>query len=76
MTTQGFSSVSTVMPPMSAWIGMPSNSTAAGSTRSRRRGRCASTATSVARAMAASTNVSSRLPNSMNPWMPYSGVLT
>ena len=35
-TTQGFRSVSTVMPPMTAWAGMPSAMTSASRRRSRR----------------------------------------
>ena len=63
-TTHGFRSVSTVMPPITAWAGMPRASTSASRRRSRRP-RAARRATKVATAIATSTKVSVRLPNSI-----------
>ena len=65
-TIHGFRSVSTVSPPTSAWAGMPSPSHSA-STRRSRRPDCQAV-TKVATAMAASTKVSVRFPNSMAEW--------
>jgi hypothetical protein len=79
ITTHGLSVVRTVAMPITAWAGMPSSRTTAGTMRSRR-GRSErnvrTIASSMANAMATSTNVSSRLPNSMRPWTPISGVGT
>ena len=66
-TTQGFRSVSTVKPPMTAWAGMPERQ------HERQQPHVASrrlphAATNVATAIATSTKVSIRLPNSMAAW--------
>ena len=73
-TIQGFRSVSTVMPPITACAGMPSASTSASRRRSGREER--QTTTSVAMATAVSTNVSMRLPNSIAEWICSSPVGT
>ena len=76
ITTHGLSSVRTVAMPIRACAGMPSSSTEAGTSRSRRGWServVRQTASSIAAAIAPSTNVSSRLPNSMTPWIPNSG---
>ncbi len=78
-TTHGFSWASTDSPPITAWATMPSP--IATLSPSRRAGwRPARTARRAVQnspiASATSTNVSSRLPNSMRPWMPYSGTGT
>ena len=62
-TIQGFRSVRTVMPPMIACAGIPSARTSA-IVRSSRRPVCQA-AKNVATAIATSTKVSSRLPNSI-----------
>ena len=62
-TTQVLRSVSTVTPPMIACAGMPSPRPSASSRRSRRP--VCQAATNVAIAIAASTKVSIRLPNSI-----------
>jgi len=77
-TTNGFSWVRTLTPPITAWTGMPASSTTAmvrarnGTPRSAHR----VAQTRVTTMIAARTNVSSRFPNSITPWMPYSGWLT
>ncbi len=73
-TVQGFSPVSTVMPPSAACTGMPRKPRTASRRRSRRGDR--HTTTTVATATAASTKVSSRLPNSITPCPASSDVAT
>src|SRR6478735_245660 len=75
-TTHGFSWVSTVMPPMMACAGMLASRPRASRNRSLRSLRRFHKYTSIRAATAASANVRRRLPNSMKPWMPISGVLT
>ena len=65
-TTHGFRSVSTVMPPMTAWAGMTRPIRSAIACRSRRPLRQA--AKKVARAITASTPKSVRFPNSIAWW--------
>ena len=65
-TTQGFRSVSTVMPPSTAWAGTLRARSRA-SLRSSRRPDCQAL-TKVAMAITVSTKVSVRLPNSMAEW--------
>jgi hypothetical protein len=62
-TTQGFRSVRTVIPPTIAWAGMPRPRNSASVRRSRRP--VIQADTNVATAIAVSTNVSIRLPNSI-----------
>src|ERR671927_610757 len=75
-TTHGFSWVSTVMPPMIACAGMLASSPSASRNRSLRSLRRFHKYTSMSAATAARANVRRRLPNSMKPWMPISGVFT
>ena len=65
-TIQGFRSVSTVIPPSSAWAGIESAITRASRRRSRRLDRQA--LTRVAIATTVSTKVSVRFPNSTYWW--------
>ena len=65
-TTHGLRSVSTVIPPITAWAGMPRPMTRAIRIRSRRPLRHA--ATNVATATTASTPKSVRFPNSIAWW--------
>ena len=67
-TIQGFSSVSTVIPPTTAWAGTPRASSRARRRTSRSPDRQASTR--VVTATATSTKVTIRLENSIAPWMP------
>ena len=77
-TIQGLRSVSTVMPPITAWAGMPRATTVASTRRRRRPARATSAAQAAqqATASATSTKVSIRLPNSIAPWMPSSPCAT
>ncbi len=74
-TTHGLRLVSTVMPPMTAWAGMPNSTPTASGSVPRRRGRWASTASTTASAMIPTAKVSSRLPNSITPCTPISAVV-
>ncbi len=65
-TIHGLRSVSTVIPPITAWAGIPSPMMRASRRRSLRP--LCQAATNVATATAASTNVRVRLPNSMIEW--------
>ena len=78
-TTHGLRSVSTVIPPITAWAGMPRAMPVAstngrhgrvGARHSRRR--WTSVAAQQLTATATSTKVSIRLPNSIAPWTPSS----
>ena len=75
-TTHGLRLVSTVMPPITAWAGMPRKTATASARSPGRRGRCSSTASTVASAMRPTAKVSIRLPNSITPYTPISGVVT
>src|SRR5690606_17883346 len=74
-TTHGFSRVRTVMPPTTACTTMPPPIAPASSRSSGWRRRERQTASTVSTAMITRRKVSSRLPNSMTPCRPISGVL-
>ena len=64
------------MPPMIACSGTYSPIARESQNRSRRSRRIRTTNRNIRMATATRTNVSRRLPNSMTPWIPISGVFT
>ena len=73
------SPASTVMPPITPWMGMPSAISVASSLTLGSRAarlRCSQAVSKVVMAMTMRTKVSRRLPNSMMPCSPISGVET
>ena len=75
-TTYGFRPVRTVMPPITACSGMYNPIPSASQNRSGRVRRIRTTSRKVTTATSARTKVNRRLPNSITPWMPISGVAT
>ncbi|SKZ96109.1 Uncharacterised protein [Mycobacteroides abscessus subsp. abscessus] len=69
-TTHGFRSVSTEMPPMTAWNGMPSAMSVASQRSPGVEPRRRNTASHVPMATTTRTQVSIRFPNSMAPCIP------
>ncbi len=75
-TVYGLSSISTVTPPSRPLATTSQNCAQAARDRPRRRGLAERTARIAQPTAAHSTYVSRRLPNSMAPWRPISGVAT